>query len=297
MDMETALAAAAAAPLNSDERRQIMKRVYYLRAKANRTPEKRARINELARAAHNDPARIEASRKYKREGMARRKAENPALRDRINAKYRQRYHKAIEQVWHRRRDRVAALVDAFKQKISVDGHCSFPGCTWDWRFCGVRHIRLETKTIDIGKCKSQGMLDDEITRNTDEDGTLLLELLCTVHHRIRLGLRELSDRPLNPTKVAILAEWQSEQGACQMCGLEVGKIPSFCFDADHIDRSTKVDVICKILGYEYSVQSLRDELPKCRLLCANCHRVHTIKQMGYRHAADVHLAQNCKLSQ
>lgn len=52
---------------------------------------------------------------------------------------------------------------------------------------------------------------------------------------------------------------------------------------DHIDPADKKRSISRYLtdGYSWSSDVLRAEIRKCRILCANCHRVHTIKQQGY----------------
>ena len=61
---------------------------------------------------------------------------------------------------------------------------------------------------------------------------------------------------------------------------ECGESRPECLDFDHIDRQTKKHNISKkrdSLGWE----ELLTEMDKCRILCANCHRVHTAKQMGW----------------
>lgn len=52
---------------------------------------------------------------------------------------------------------------------------------------------------------------------------------------------------------------------------------------DHKDPSTKHRGISVLItdGYSWASAILRAEIRKCRILCANCHRVHTIKQQGY----------------
>lgn len=52
---------------------------------------------------------------------------------------------------------------------------------------------------------------------------------------------------------------------------------------DHKDPVSKTRSVSRIItdGYSWAADSLREEVRKCRVLCANCHRVHTIKQQGY----------------
>lgn len=66
---------------------------------------------------------------------------------------------------------------------------------------------------------------------------------------------------------------------CEECGERDPRVLEF----DHKDRAKKNDNIAKMMsqGYSWSNEKLRREVRKCRVLCANCHRKHTIEQMGY----------------
>ena len=61
---------------------------------------------------------------------------------------------------------------------------------------------------------------------------------------------------------------------------ECGESRPECLDFDHIDRSTKKYNISKNRD-NLSWDKLLTEIGKCRILCANCHRVHTAQQMGW----------------
>ena len=63
---------------------------------------------------------------------------------------------------------------------------------------------------------------------------------------------------------------------CEQCGESRPE----CLDFDHIDPSTKEYNISKYRD-SLSWEKLLTEIAKCRILCANCHRVHTAKQMGW----------------
>ena len=58
---------------------------------------------------------------------------------------------------------------------------------------------------------------------------------------------------------------------------------------DHKDPAIKTRTVSELItdGYPWSSSILRNEIRKCRILCANCHRVHTIKQQGYYAAESV----------
>lgn len=56
-------------------------------------------------------------------------------------------------------------------------------------------------------------------------------------------------------------------GECMRCG---GLFPRCVYDFHHRDPTTKVDAISNLLS---KPKLLKEELKKCDLLCANCHRV------------------------
>lgn len=57
---------------------------------------------------------------------------------------------------------------------------------------------------------------------------------------------------------------------CQLCGY---KEYACALQFDHIDPKNKLRMISAMQGY--SMNSLKNEMRKCRVLCANCHAVHS----------------------
>ena len=62
---------------------------------------------------------------------------------------------------------------------------------------------------------------------------------------------------------------------CEQCGESRPE----ALDFDHIDRSKKTLIFAE--ASRYTVERLQEELKNCRVLCANCHRVHTAEQLGW----------------
>lgn len=60
---------------------------------------------------------------------------------------------------------------------------------------------------------------------------------------------------------------------CEHCGYD--KHPE-ALHFDHLDPSKKRHIVSGMYGY--SLKVLMDEVRKCRVLCANCHAVHSVKQ-------------------
>lgn len=61
-------------------------------------------------------------------------------------------------------------------------------------------------------------------------------------------------------------------GRCLRCGIDDHRL----LDFDHIDPLTKVMNISAKL--HLNIETLKKEIEKCQLLCANCHRLKTIEQ-------------------
>ncbi len=82
--------------------------------------------------------------------------------------------------------------------------------------------------------------------------------------RIRLELR------------ALIAGYLGSR-RCEECGEDDLRV----LDFDHIDRKNKRFNIAKAVSQGYSWKTIRKEIDKCRVLCANCHRKHTAAQFNW----------------
>ena len=63
---------------------------------------------------------------------------------------------------------------------------------------------------------------------------------------------------------------------CIVCG----ESDVVVLDFDHKDRETKKAQIGDVLG-SWSWETIMAEIKKCQVLCANCHRRRTAKQLGW----------------
>ena len=63
---------------------------------------------------------------------------------------------------------------------------------------------------------------------------------------------------------------------CENCGLNDPRVMDF----DHIDRSTKAAEINYLIT-RTNLENLKAEIAKCRVLCANCHRIRSGYQLNY----------------
>lgn len=71
-----------------------------------------------------------------------------------------------------------------------------------------------------------------------------------------------------------LKDWFKElkSGPCADCG---NKFPFPCMDFDHRDGTTKTRNVAILVGDGYSKTRILEEIAKCDLVCANCHRIRT----------------------
>lgn len=115
------------------------------------------------------------------------------------------------------------------------------------------------------------------------------EVVCTFCHRLRsqsratLDEEKVRDRYLeNRDK---LRNVKMEIGSCFQCQRVVTKENICAFDFDHLDVSNKVDCV-SVLSQKQPWEVVAEEIAKCQLLCANCHRKKTVVQFGFRKLSD-----------
>lgn len=69
-----------------------------------------------------------------------------------------------------------------------------------------------------------------------------------------------------------------ENKACKDCGV---KYPYYVMDFDHLDAETKLNDI-NFLSSTGRIGALKQEITKCEIVCANCHRVRTYQRSHKR---------------
>ena len=82
-------------------------------------------------------------------------------------------------------------------------------------------------------------------------------------------------RPDVDRKIEFIQQYKMEKG-CSVCGYN--EIPQ-ALEFDHIDRSKKKFSMNK--AYKYKWSTIMEELEKCVVLCANCHRKKTTEDKDY----------------
>lgn len=119
----------------------------------------------------------------------------------------------------------------------------------------VRKIAMETKVCT--KCKRELPIDDFNWRDKKR-GTRRSECkYCHTEH-----MRNAYD-----TKKNFISEIKS-QISCQKCG----ENKEYVLDFHHIDRKNKENTIARMTSNYYNLNRIMEEIEKCIVLCANCHR-------------------------
>jgi 5-methylcytosine-specific restriction endonuclease McrA len=73
-----------------------------------------------------------------------------------------------------------------------------------------------------------------------------------------------------------LLEYLSDK-SCAICGINDPRVLEF----DHIDPATKSFGIAQGLSSTLNWETILDEISKCQILCANCHKIKTAKQQDW----------------
>ena len=59
-----------------------------------------------------------------------------------------------------------------------------------------------------------------------------------------------------------------KQLACEICG----EMHPACLDFHHKDPTTKERDISRMARANFAIKRMKEEIDKCQVLCANCHR-------------------------
>ena len=70
---------------------------------------------------------------------------------------------------------------------------------------------------------------------------------------------------------------EAASSGCSICGEKDFR----CLQFDHIERSTKVSSVANLVSDKAPLSKVKQEIDKCRVLCANCHAKHTSDQLGF----------------
>jgi len=70
--------------------------------------------------------------------------------------------------------------------------------------------------------------------------------------------------------------WEAKQRPCQDCG---GVFHPWVMEFDHRESSLKLDAVANLVSHGCTDERLRNEISKCDVVCANCHRMRTYHRL------------------
>lgn len=134
----------------------------------------------------------------------------------------------------------------------------------------LQHEAFISKSSEVSNIVKESALRAEV---------LKCQLVCVKCHVSETIRRERGNLYKTPPMIKKIEYANSKKmEGCENCGYKKEDLLRF-FEFDHIDPTTK---ICKIStmvhSYLYKMEDLINEIFKCRILCAHCHIMHTIKQ-------------------
>lgn len=68
-------------------------------------------------------------------------------------------------------------------------------------------------------------------------------------------------------------EWVDKHKSSQGCNV-CGTTDKRCLQLHHKDSSTKKHSVATLIGKGYIFKTVKEEVEKCEVLCANCHSIH-----------------------
>ncbi len=63
--------------------------------------------------------------------------------------------------------------------------------------------------------------------------------------------------------------------------VDCGQTNPIVLDFDHRDGVDKIDCVSRLIANTVSIETLQEEIDKCDIRCANCHRIRTAKQQNW----------------
>lgn len=198
--------------------------------------------------------------------------------------------------WPKGKPRPNAAATRATQHFKTCGHCGEEKSLAEFPFAHWRKGWKKKKAADPTKyrdnCKDCTRYQNAVEADPDfpvDRGVRPGRPPKDRPHR-KLTEREKKDRDneykskiRRKTRIACL-RYLAQKG-CGVCGCKDPRVLEF----DHLDPRKKKGSIATLIsqGYSWANEKLRKEIRKCRVLCANCHRLHTIEQQGYYQHDDV----------
>ena len=127
-------------------------------------------------------------------------------------------------------------------------------------------------TIITGKIKKKKIRNNKCKKCVNE--------YSKKHYHKNRGIYKEKARKLNKKYILrgrVFLRELKMSNACVSCGESNPNVLEF----DHINPDEKKNEIAYMATHAYSIESIKKEACKCIILCANCHRKRTARQLGW----------------
>jgi hypothetical protein len=180
---------------------------------------------------------------------------------------RKRYCENIEENRAEARANRAEQVKLFQDKYKLNIPCKDCGKVFEPYCMDFDHISERGKKFkNVSRMVLEGYSDNLILEEINK-----CDLVCVLCHNERTYKRNGDGKykPCVLRNIKVIRKFKANP--CAICG---NQYEHYNMQADHINHETKLYPICSLKRCK--LQTLLDELEKCQVLCALCHRRKSI---------------------
>jgi hypothetical protein len=181
------------------------------------------------------------------------------------AKNGDRYKELITNFRAKRLPILNKIIDEAKDKACLDCGIKYPARAMDFDHLSDKKYKISSLRTNPFSVK---LLLEELAK---------CELVCACCHRDRTYNRRMATNTTSPQadqqRVRNLQDWTNKKfksGPCAICNKNYQPHQT---DLDHVDPKTKLKSVSELVNRRASYDRIEQEASKCRLLCANCHRL------------------------
>lgn len=137
------------------------------------------------------------------------------------------------------------------------------------------------------KCNIDKILDDFWWKNKAKSIKQPLCKVCTLKYQ-KVHYKKSSKRRKKISEANFIVKernriWILDYLLLHSC-VDCGEMDLRVLDFDHVERSTKFMTVAKMVTGCWSLNKIKEEIAKCVVRCANCHRKRTAIQFEWRKA-------------
>lgn len=182
------------------------------------------------------------------------------------------------------------------EELSVDQRWHYKNAEWNWKRTYQRRARHRRWIFDIkqasdgcSQCTEENPACLDFHHREDEDRIMPVnklvpygfgkerireeiakcdQLCANCHRKHHAGPYSTNTRQQRVELRYWVRRQKAESAGCKQCG----ENDPHCLDFHHLNTEEKKRSVSQLISYEISKEELQEEINKCEILCANCHR-------------------------